>query len=84
VCVCVRCEWTCCIPILSTPLPPTHTFVRAGDTCLLGVLPLQAYYANALTVAVTESYGQLRVASAKTHLPMPKVYVKVWVLCCCC
>lgn len=38
----------------------------------------EAYYANALTVAVTESYGQLRVASAKTHLPMPKVYVKVY------
>ncbi len=38
---------------------------------------MQAYYANALTVSVTESYGQLRVASSKTHLPLPKVYVKV-------
>lgn len=38
----------------------------------------QAYYSNALRVAVLESYGQVKVTSAQTGLPLPRVYVKAY------
>ena len=38
---------------------------------------MQPYYSSSLTVSVTENYGQLRVVSTTTRVPIPKVYVKV-------
>ncbi|QEL15260.1 transcription antitermination NusB family protein [Limnoglobus roseus] len=37
-----------------------------------------AYYANAMDVTTTESYGQVRVADAAGAKPLSKVYVKVY------
>jgi len=39
----------------------------------------QAYYANAMDVKLTESYGQLRVTDAAFGKALPKVYVKTYV-----
>jgi len=47
--------------------------VRGG-----GVTQRQAYYANSLTVHVSEGYGQLEVTDAETGRPLPKVYAKVF------
>ncbi|MAG63460.1 MAG: hypothetical protein QGI93_04065 [Planctomycetota bacterium] len=48
---------------------------RAG-----GIVRRQAYYANTLRVQMIESYGQVKVTDAATGKPLPKAYVKVYVL----
>jgi hypothetical protein len=48
-----------------------------GGICVCTPPAGQAFYSNAMMVTVSENYGQLRVASSTTGLPLPKVYVKV-------
>ncbi len=43
-----------------------------------GQTKAKAYYANSLDVQLVADYGQLRVAHAQTHQPLPQVYVKVY------
>ncbi|MFP6667386.1 MAG: hypothetical protein VB876_08735, partial [Pirellulales bacterium] len=43
-----------------------------------GQVKSQAYYANSMSVQVTENYGQLRVANQENGRPLSKVYVKVY------
>jgi hypothetical protein len=43
-----------------------------------GVKKSEAYYSNALALRLIETYGQLKVADARTGRPLPKVYVKVY------
>jgi hypothetical protein len=40
----------------------------------------QPYYSNALSVQVTENYGQLRVTHSDTRTPLSTVYCKVYAL----
>jgi hypothetical protein len=43
-----------------------------------GVTKSQAYYANSLTIALADNYGQLTVASQNGGKALPKAYVKVY------
>lgn len=43
-----------------------------------GITKRQAYFANALSIQMSENYGQLKVSHQKTGKALPKVYVKVY------
>ena len=43
-----------------------------------GISRSQVHYSNALTVQLTENYGQLRVTQPDKQTPLAKVYVKVY------
>jgi hypothetical protein len=43
-----------------------------------GLREAKAYYANDLTVQMTESYGRVQIAHSKTGKPLPSAYVKVY------
>lgn len=43
-----------------------------------GLRKAQAYYANTLAVRLIQSYGQVEVATAGTHVPLGRVYIKAY------
>jgi hypothetical protein len=66
-------------PTLNFDLPKELTSGNLFVEAIGGPVRKSAvYFANALTVQVTENYGQLTIAKASTNKPMAKVYVKVY------
>ncbi|QEL20900.1 hypothetical protein [Limnoglobus roseus] len=64
-----------------TGVPIAEEFLKKNvliEVVAAGKTRSAAYYANAMDVTTTESYGQVRVADAAGTKPLSRVYVKVY------
>lgn len=63
----------------SVPLPAHFNAANVMVEATAGALKCsQAYYSNSLRVQLLEAYGQVKVVSVATGLPLSRVYVKVY------